>query len=194
MRFASFLPRRGEPYGKLERAAKAQEAEGSELEWDGESDDAVLLCKTHYCNQEEELHSNRFNLTSRLRTLASPWRRAAEPLESTMNLVIRRMDNTTFVVEVRKKAAILDLREAIEKKFEASDCQVSWPHVWGYFCLTFRDQKLLDEHLLLCQLGIEDLDELVFVRHLNSRRFKDCQQKSFFARLRRKHRVDRSKC
>lgn len=175
MHFATVLSGRGEQtYERLERAAKVEE------ESDGEGDRALLLCKTTHHHEDQGL------IPSRLRTLASPWRWATEPLDATMNLLIRRMDNTTFVVEVRRKASMLDLKEAIQKKFQASGCQVSWPHVWGHFCLSFRDQKLLEEHLTLYKLGIGELDELVFVRHVDTRPFKDCQQRSFFTNLRRK--------
>ncbi|KAI5075581.1 hypothetical protein GOP47_0009657 [Adiantum capillus-veneris] len=79
------------------------------------------------------------------------------------------MDDTTFVLGVSKKATLTDLKDAIRQKFQADGCQVSWPHVWGHFCLSFRDQKLLDEHLVLHKLGVRGLDELVFVRHLDTR-------------------------
>lgn len=165
MHFATVLSGRGEQtYERLERAAKVEE------ESDGEGDRALLLCKTTHHHEDQGL------IPSRLRTLASPWRWATEPLDATMNLLIRRMDNTTFVVEVRRKASMLDLKEAIQKKFQASGYQVS----------CFRDQKLLEEHLTLYKLGIGELDELVFVRHVDTRPFKDCQQRSFFTNLRRK--------
>eukprot|EP00250_Pteridium_aquilinum_P006164 c16136_g2_i1 orf=307-852(+) len=178
MHFSSFLS------GQREQAAKVQE---DGVVPDGEGDRTLLLCKTPENGIEDQL-TNHGKTNSRLKTWASPWRSATGPIDGTMSLLIHRMDGTTFVVEVPKKASLQDLKEAIQKKFQTGGYQVSWPHVWGHFCLSFRDQKLLEEHLALYKLGIGESDELVFVRHLDTRPSKDYQQRGFFTSLRRKHR------
>lgn len=163
-----------------------EEADGSEDIPEG--DRAFLLCKTPEDDLEQQL-AVRCRTPQRFKAFPSPRRPVREPCQGNMNLLIRRMDDTTFVLTVSKKATLLDLKEAIRKKFQADCCQVSWPHVWGHFCLSFKDQKLLEEHLLLYKVGIRDLDELVFVRHLDTKPHKGWQQGWFFSSLRWKHRL-----
>lgn len=183
MHFASFLSGRGEQYERIDSAA------GDDMVSEVDSDRTLLLREAHEFNLNEEQSSEQSKVIPIHRTLVFPRKSVTEQLEGTMKLLIRRMDDTTFVVEVPKKAAILELKGAIEKKFEADGSQISWPHVWGHFCLSFRDQKLLQEHLVLNQLGVGESDELCFVRHLDVRPSKGCQQRGFFNCLRKKHRL-----
>ncbi|MCO5553858.1 hypothetical protein L7F22_007384 [Adiantum nelumboides] len=176
MHFSSWLVGRADQqphYARLEQGAMVPEGGGS-TNLIPEGDRALLLHKIHETESEEQLPV-RCKTPQRFKAFPSPWRPAREPSHGTMNLLVRRMDDTTFVLAVSKKATLLDVKEAVRQKFQADGCEVSWPHVWGHFCLSFRDQKLLDEHAVLYKLGVRDLDELIFVRHLDTRPRKGLQ-------------------
>ncbi|XP_044471454.1 U11/U12 small nuclear ribonucleoprotein 25 kDa protein-like isoform X2 [Mangifera indica] len=91
-----------------------------------------------------------------------------EPLK----LSVRKLDGSCFDIEVMKTATIAELKKAVEAVFshlpKKGPGKISWPHVWGHFCLCFENQKLLTDTDHIKYFGIKDGDQLYFTRHLSS--------------------------
>ncbi|KAH7672257.1 Ubiquitin-like protein [Dioscorea alata] len=89
-----------------------------------------------------------------------------EPL---IRLTILKLDDTSFDVRIERSAAVWELKIAVEDVFdrpaEEGGVVISWPHVWGLFCLCYGDQKLIDDKAILRNFGIKDGDQLRFMRH-----------------------------
>lgn len=70
---------------------------------------------------------------------------------------------------VTKKATVAKLKQAMEAAFnympKHGDGKVSWSHVWGQFCLCFEGHKLLRDRDSIIRYGIQNGDQLRFVRH-----------------------------
>ncbi|KAK1325380.1 hypothetical protein QJS10_CPA01g00316 [Acorus calamus] len=72
-------------------------------------------------------------------------------LGSAMRVTVVKMDNTSFGVAVLNSATVKDLKQAIEKKTNEMEQarmghrQISWRHVWANFCLSYHNNKLLDD-------------------------------------------------
>ncbi|CAM8916500.1 unnamed protein product [Rhodiola kirilowii] len=88
-----------------------------------------------------------------------------------LRLTIRKLDGSSFDIEVMDGAMVAQLKEAIEDFFSdlprKGPHKISWPHVWGHFCLCFAGQKLLSDDLSIKDYGIRDGDQLQFVRHVS---------------------------
>ncbi|KAH7447884.1 hypothetical protein KP509_01G125400 [Ceratopteris richardii] len=182
MPFSSFLPVKSDlnHYKRLAETTVAYDDNaGNGSAAKSEGDREFLIGKPH----DEQPLSAHCRTPQRFRAFPSPRRLSREPQQGNMTLLIRRMDDTTFVLVVPKKATLSDLKGAIRDKFQEDGCQISWPHVWRHFCLRFKEQKLLEEHVVLYKLGVRDLDELVFMRHFDVEPHKT----SFFSSFRRKH-------
>ncbi|CAM9002958.1 unnamed protein product [Rhodiola kirilowii] len=86
-------------------------------------------------------------------------------------LTIHKLDGSSFDIEVVDGATVGQLKEAVEDFFSdlprKGPDKISWPHVWGHFCLFFAGQKLLSEELSIKEYGIRDGDQLQFVRHVS---------------------------
>ncbi|KAI5063091.1 hypothetical protein GOP47_0021638 [Adiantum capillus-veneris] len=109
---------------------------------------------------------------------------------ASIQLCIRKLDNTSFALAVPKNATVKELKRVLQSKFDSSGCNISWPHVWGNFCLSFNNQKLLDNGKHLNQLGISNGNELQFVQHMTTSSSQwDCQRQGFFTSMRRKRSV-----
>ncbi|CAK9154600.1 unnamed protein product [Ilex paraguariensis] len=91
-----------------------------------------------------------------------------EPLE----LTILKLDGSCFDILVAKTATVAELKQAVEAAFshlprkEAG--KISWPHVWGQFCLSYDGQKLLTDSDYIGAYGIKDADQLQFTRHVST--------------------------
>lgn len=102
----------------------------------------------------------------------------SEPLR----LSVLKLDGSCFDIVVTKTATIAELWQAVEAVFshmpKKGAGKISWPHVWGQFCLCYDGQKLLTETDYLRNYGIKDGDQLRFMRHVSNcynvrrRRFK----------------------
>ncbi|XP_057957167.1 uncharacterized protein LOC131150459 [Malania oleifera] len=88
-----------------------------------------------------------------------------------LKLSVLKLDGSCFDVEVAKTATIAELKQAVESVFshfpEKGLGKISWPHVWGQFCLCYDGQKLLTETECINNYGIKDGDQLHFVRHVS---------------------------
>ncbi|KAG8491193.1 hypothetical protein CXB51_014302 [Gossypium anomalum] len=69
--------------------------------------------------------------------------------EEPIKLSVRKLDGSFFDVEILKMATIADLKLAVEHVFSQMPDQglgeISWPHVWGHFCLCYDAQKLVSD-------------------------------------------------
>lgn len=88
-----------------------------------------------------------------------------------LNLSVLKLDGSSFDIEVPKTATISELKQAVEAVFShmprKGPGKISWPHVWGHFCLGYAGQKLLIETDHIRDYGIKDGDQLHFVRHVS---------------------------
>lgn len=86
-----------------------------------------------------------------------------------VRLVVLKLDGSSFDIIVTRKATIRDLKQAVEDEFsQLSEHKVSWSHLWAQFCLCFKDQKLLDDRDSIEVYGIQDDDQLRFIRHTST--------------------------
>ncbi|GMI89285.1 hypothetical protein HRI_002597800 [Hibiscus trionum] len=91
--------------------------------------------------------------------------------EETLSLSIRKLDGSSFNVEVLKSATVADLKLGVQNVFDHlpnGPDKISWVHVWGHFCLSYGDQKLIQDTDLIVNYGIKDSDQLHFIRHVSS--------------------------
>nr|AFK48583.1 unknown [Lotus japonicus] len=87
-------------------------------------------------------------------------------------LSVLKLDGSSFDIQVSKTASIAELKDAVEAVFshmpEKGPAKISWPHVWGQFCLCYDGQKLVTEEDYLRNYGIKDGDELHFMCHVSN--------------------------
>ncbi|WJX41752.1 hypothetical protein P8452_29064 [Trifolium repens] len=90
----------------------------------------------------------------------------------TLTLSILKLDSSSFQVEVAKTATVAVLKKAVEAAFSHIPTdgpeKISWPLVWGQFCLCYGEQKLVSETDYLRDYGIKDGDQLRFVHHVSN--------------------------
>ncbi|KAL0916569.1 hypothetical protein M5K25_014093 [Dendrobium thyrsiflorum] len=89
-----------------------------------------------------------------------------------LKLTVLKLDGSSFDVQVARMASVRELKMAVEEVFgqyhmDRKMENISWAHVWGQFCLSFRGIKLIEEKSLIKDFGIKDSDQLQFVRHLS---------------------------
>lgn len=88
-----------------------------------------------------------------------------------LTLTVIKLDGSSFVIEVPKSGTVAQLKQGVEKAFshlpKKGPGTVSWPHVWGHFCLCYQGQKLLTHSDTIGCYGIQDGDQLHFVRYVS---------------------------
>ncbi|XP_059658161.1 uncharacterized protein LOC132304485 [Cornus florida] len=88
-----------------------------------------------------------------------------------LKLTVLKLDDSSFDIEVAKTATIAELKLAVEAVFnhmpKKGPGKISWPHVWGHFCLCYDGQKLLTDRDCIIIYGIKDGDQLQFIRHVS---------------------------
>ncbi|CAI0415141.1 unnamed protein product [Linum tenue] len=89
-----------------------------------------------------------------------------------ITLSVLKLDGSCFDIEVKHSATVGELKQAVEAAFsympQKGPGKISWPHVWGHFCLGFHGQKLLSEADSISYFGIREGDQLQFIRHLST--------------------------
>ncbi|KAJ1404882.1 Ubiquitin-like domain superfamily [Sesbania bispinosa] len=89
-----------------------------------------------------------------------------------LRLTVLKLDGSSFDIQVSKAATIAELKDAVEALFsnmpQKEPGKISWPHVWGQFCLCYDGQKLVTEQDYLRNYGIKDGDQLRFIRHASN--------------------------
>ncbi|XWS72681.1 hypothetical protein CRYUN_Cryun02cG0061600 [Craigia yunnanensis] len=92
--------------------------------------------------------------------------------EEPIKLSVRKMDGSSFDVEIIKSATIAELKLAVQDVFnhtpKKGPGKISWQHVWGHFCLCYDGQKLVTDTDHIINYGIRDGDQLHFIRHVTS--------------------------
>ncbi|XP_022752220.1 uncharacterized protein LOC111300907 [Durio zibethinus] len=92
--------------------------------------------------------------------------------EEPIKLSVQKLDGSSFDVEVTKSANIAELKLAVQDVFshmpKKGPGKISWPHVWGHFCLYYDGQKLVVDTDHIINYGIKDGDQLHFIRHVTS--------------------------
>ncbi|CAN7101501.1 unnamed protein product [Brassica rapa subsp. narinosa] len=88
-----------------------------------------------------------------------------------ITLSVLKLDGSSFDVHVTSSASVKDLKNAIETAFshvpKKGPTKISWPHVWGHFCLCFGDQKLVTDTECIGSYGMKDGDEVRFKNHVS---------------------------
>ncbi|KAF5943096.1 hypothetical protein HYC85_020738 [Camellia sinensis] len=83
-------------------------------------------------------------------------------LGSAMRISILKLDGTSLDVVVMNSTNVKDLKMAIKRKtndMEQSKMghrHISWKHVWANFCLSYHNEKLLDDNSALQDYGIRN--------------------------------------
>ncbi|XP_057511688.1 uncharacterized protein LOC130793827 [Actinidia eriantha] len=100
-----------------------------------------------------------------------------------LKLSVRKLDGSSFDVEIVRTATVGELKLAVEGVFshmpKKGPGKISWSHVWGHFCLCYDGWNLVVDSEPIGNYGIIDGDQLHFVRHvsinynLTKRRSKD---------------------
>lgn len=88
-----------------------------------------------------------------------------------LTLTVVKLDGSSFDIEVPKTGRVEHLKQGVEAAFshlpKTGPGTVSWPHVWGHFCLSYNGQNLLNDGDHIVSYGIKDGDKLHFVRHVS---------------------------
>ncbi|KAJ1410939.1 Ubiquitin-like domain superfamily [Sesbania bispinosa] len=89
-----------------------------------------------------------------------------------LRLSVLKLDASSFHVEVARTATVAELKQAVEAAFsympQKGTGKISWPHVWGQFCLCYDGHKLVTDTDYLRDYGIRDGDQLHFMRHVSN--------------------------
>uniref|UniRef100_A0A7N0ZR43 Ubiquitin-like domain-containing protein n=1 Tax=Kalanchoe fedtschenkoi TaxID=63787 RepID=A0A7N0ZR43_KALFE len=99
-------------------------------------------------------------------------------LGSAMRVSVLKMDGTSFDVALMNSATVKDLKSAIKKKtneLEQSNMghrNISWRHVWANFCLSYRNEKLLDDDALIQDFGLRNNSQVHFLPFVKSKSLK----------------------
>ncbi|XP_027090894.2 U11/U12 small nuclear ribonucleoprotein 25 kDa protein [Coffea eugenioides] len=108
-------------------------------------------------------------------------------LGSAMRISVLKLDGTSFDVPLMNSATVKDLKLAIQKKTNEIEQSrmghrhISWKHVWENFCLSYHNDKLLDDNALLQSYGIGNNSQVRFISYIMSKASKTHSR-------RRKHR------
>lgn len=86
-------------------------------------------------------------------------------------LTIRKLDGSSFDVEVATTATVAELKQAVEAVFydtrKKGYGNISWSHVWGHFCLSYEGWKLVTDCEPIRTYGMKDGDQLTFTRNVS---------------------------
>ncbi|XAR69387.1 hypothetical protein NMG60_11000940, partial [Bertholletia excelsa] len=86
-------------------------------------------------------------------------------------LTICKLDGSSFDIVVSRTATVAELKKAVEHVFSNMPTKgpghISWPHLWGHFCLCYDGWKLTIDSEPISNYRINDGDQLHFVRHVS---------------------------
>ncbi|XP_071733085.1 U11/U12 small nuclear ribonucleoprotein 25 kDa protein-like [Rutidosis leptorrhynchoides] len=108
-------------------------------------------------------------------------------LGSAMRVSVLKLDGTSFDVAVMNSATVKDLKLAVKKKVNEMEQSkmghrhISWKHVWRNFCLSYHNEKLLNDVAILQDHGVRNHSQVHFIPYVMSRASKQHSR-------RRKHR------
>ncbi|KAL2250037.1 U11/U12 small nuclear ribonucleoprotein 25 kDa protein [Sesamum indicum] len=116
-------------------------------------------------------------------------------LGSAMRITVLKLDGTSLEVAVMNSATVKDLKLAIKKKVNDMEesrmghRHISWKHVWANFCLSYLNEKLLDDNAALQHYGVRNNSQVQFVPYVvarASRKHSRRRKHRFFHGLNRK--------
>ncbi|KAF4354492.1 uncharacterized protein LOC115702360 [Cannabis sativa] len=91
--------------------------------------------------------------------------------EEPLKLSVLKLDGSSFDVQVTRSSTVAELKKAVEAVFshlpQKGPEKISWPHIWGHFCLCYNGRKLILDTDQVKNHGIKDGDQLHFVRHVS---------------------------
>lgn len=96
-------------------------------------------------------------------------------LGSAMRITVLKLDGTSLDVVVMNSATVKDLKLAIKKKINDMEQskmghrQISWKHVWSNFCLSYHNEKLIDDNSALQEHGVRNNSQVQFFPYVMSR-------------------------
>uniref|UniRef100_A0A5B7BJR3 Ubiquitin-like domain-containing protein n=1 Tax=Davidia involucrata TaxID=16924 RepID=A0A5B7BJR3_DAVIN len=96
-------------------------------------------------------------------------------LGSAMRISVLKLDGTSIDVAMMNSATVKDLKLAVKKKVNEMEQSrmghrhISWKHVWQNFCLSYHNEKLLDDNSALQDYGIRNNSQVHFVPWVMSR-------------------------
>ncbi|KAI3730315.1 hypothetical protein L1987_61484 [Smallanthus sonchifolius] len=99
-------------------------------------------------------------------------------LGSAMRVSVLKLDGTSFDVAVMNSATVKDLKLAVEKKVNEMEQSkmghrhISWKHVWRNFCLSYHNEKLLNDAAVLQDHGVRNHSQVHFIPYVMSRASK----------------------
>ncbi|KOM44810.1 hypothetical protein LR48_Vigan06g011600 [Vigna angularis] len=83
-------------------------------------------------------------------------------LGSAMRISVLKLDGSTLDVIVMNSATVKDLKLAIKRKVNDMEQSgmghrhISWKHVWANYCLSYHNNKLLDDNDALQNFGVRN--------------------------------------
>ena len=89
-----------------------------------------------------------------------------------MTIKVQRADGDVYPVIVDQNGTVSDLKKAIQRYVhlwqERCGCvrTISWKYVWRAFWLVFNGQKLKDNRKPLKEYGIQNRDQVIFLKRL----------------------------
>ncbi|KAL0438347.1 UNVERIFIED_CONTAM: U11/U12 small nuclear ribonucleoprotein [Sesamum latifolium] len=116
-------------------------------------------------------------------------------LGSAMRITVLKLDGTYLEVAVMNSATVKDLKLAIKKKVNDMEesrmghRHISWKHVWANFCLSYLNEKLLDDNAALQDYGVRTNSQVQFTPYVvarASRKHSRRRKHRFFHGLNRK--------
>ncbi|GMH04648.1 hypothetical protein Nepgr_006488 [Nepenthes gracilis] len=96
-------------------------------------------------------------------------------LGSAMRITVLKLDGASFDAVVLNSATVKDLKLAIKRKvndLEQSKMghrHISWRHVWANYCLTYHNEKLMEDGAKLQDCGIRNNSQVQFMPCITSR-------------------------
>ncbi|XAR73287.1 hypothetical protein NMG60_11007205 [Bertholletia excelsa] len=96
-------------------------------------------------------------------------------LGSAMRISVLKLDGSCIEVVVKNSATVKDLKLTIKNKVNEMEQSkmghrhISWKHVWTNFCLSYHNEKLLDDNSTLQDYGIRNNSQVQFVPYVVSR-------------------------
>lgn len=88
---------------------------------------------------------------------------------------VRRADDEVMAIVVTQDATVLDLKHAIKRHITLKQLRnggkqhISWRYIWKRFWLYFDGQKLKDDKTKLKDYGIQNKDEITFIKRLTEK-------------------------
>ncbi|XP_027356497.1 U11/U12 small nuclear ribonucleoprotein 25 kDa protein isoform X2 [Abrus precatorius] len=110
-------------------------------------------------------------------------------LGSAMCISVLKLDGTSFDVTVMNSATVKDLKLAIKKKVNDREQSsmghrhISWKHVWANYCLSYHNNKLLNDDDAIQSFGVRNNSQVHFVPYVTtkeSRRHSKRRKHRFF--------------